>query len=150
MGYYNLPSAKLPPGPRTPLDDALHLIKNLESLEVMSKLLYNAATSPKDDKFRRIRLSNPKIYSALVEVPGCLDALREMGWETDPSDPDTLIISAGKFMSMAEVRKIEDSKDRVRKLLAEEAKERLRRNQRSSQTTTGSAAAASAAVQVQA
>jgi hypothetical protein len=27
--------------------------------------------------------SNPKIDAAIVQVPGCLEALREMGWEAD-------------------------------------------------------------------
>mmetsp|Transcript_5475 Transcript_5475/g.12111 ORF Transcript_5475/g.12111 Transcript_5475/m.12111 type:complete len:138 (+) Transcript_5475:118-531(+) len=115
MGYYGMPSAKLPPGPKTPLEEALYQIQNLESLEILSKLLYNAATCPKEEKYRKIRLTNAKINSLIVEVPGCLETLRELGWESDPADADSLMIAAGKYMTMAQVRMLEDAKDRVRK-----------------------------------
>ncbi|GAX74154.1 hypothetical protein CEUSTIGMA_g1603.t1 [Chlamydomonas eustigma] len=150
MGYYGMPSAKLPPGPRSPLDDALYKIKNMESLEIMSKLIYNATVSPKEDKFRRIRLSNAKINALLVQVPGCVEALLEMGWETDTTDSDSLIIPTGRFMSMAEVRKVEDSKERLRKELNEVAKERLRKETRSASSSVTPVDTAGSSVRVQA
>ena len=86
MGYYGMPAQKRPPGARTPLEEALISIKvaihslvaycvsalltflaegtrrvllrpqTMESLDILSKLLMNAAVAPKEDKFRRIRL----------------------------------------------------------------------------------------------
>mmetsp|Transcript_18265 Transcript_18265/g.54518 ORF Transcript_18265/g.54518 Transcript_18265/m.54518 type:complete len:137 (-) Transcript_18265:267-677(-) len=115
MGYYGMPAAKLPPGRRSALEEALFQIQSLESLEIMEKLLRNAAVSPKEDKFRRIRLTNAKVNSAIVAVPGCLEALMEMGWERSTEEPEFLCIAAGRYMTMAEVRKVQDAMDRVRK-----------------------------------
>jgi hypothetical protein len=50
-----------------------------------------------------VSCSNAKIDALLVQVTGCVEALQEMGWEMNTADPDCLIISSGKFMSMAEV-----------------------------------------------
>ena len=55
------------------------------------------------EKFRRIRLTNPKIQAVLVQVPGCLEALEHMGWIADEADKEFLMISPGKYMSMKEV-----------------------------------------------
>ena len=76
----------------------------------------------------------------IVQVPGCLVALREMGWVEDEADEDCLVIPPGKFMSMAEVRKVEDAKERLKKEQAEEFKERLRKeSQRTAQPQSASA-----------
>ena len=79
MGYYGMPAQKRPPGARTPCEEALISIKvsalieqqgfvafcdrdtsrrpqSMESLEILAKLLMNATVSPKEEKFRRIRL----------------------------------------------------------------------------------------------
>ena len=59
--------------------------------------------NPSDDKYRRLRLSNPKITAAIVDVPGALDALLAMGWQHDPSDTDFLVCPRGVKITMAEV-----------------------------------------------
>lgn len=56
-----------------------------------------------EEKFRRIKLTNPKIQSAIVSVEGAVDALLAMGWALDESDPDFLSLPAGVFLSMKEV-----------------------------------------------
>jgi hypothetical protein len=38
-------------------------VTNLETLEIIGKLLYNAATQPKEDKYRRIRLTSEQGYA---------------------------------------------------------------------------------------
>ena len=60
--------------------------------------------NPGDEKYRRLRLSNPKIAAALVDVPGALDALLAMGWERDAADADFLVCPKGVRVTMAEVR----------------------------------------------
>lgn len=43
-------------------------------------LQYNVACSPKEEKFRRIKLTNKTIQSAVVEVPGAVELLLALGW----------------------------------------------------------------------
>ena len=40
----------------------------------------------------------------IVQEPGCMETLKEMGWEFDAQDADSLVIKEGKFMTMGEVR----------------------------------------------
>ena len=40
----------------------------MESLEILGKLIYNAAVAPKEEKYRKIKLSNPKIDEKLGQV----------------------------------------------------------------------------------
>ncbi len=40
----------------------------MESLEILGKLIYNAAVSPKEEKYRKIKMSNPKIDATIVQV----------------------------------------------------------------------------------
>lgn len=47
---------------------------------------------------RSIKLTNPKIQSLVVEVPGALDALKALGWAHDEADAELLTIQAGKYM----------------------------------------------------
>ena len=51
------------------------------SLATLSKICRNIHSKPKEEKYRRLRLTNEKIISLIVDVPGCLEALGEMGWE---------------------------------------------------------------------
>ena len=60
--------------------------------------------NPGDDKYRRLRLGNPKIAATIAEVPGALDALLAMGWERDANDADFLVCPKGVRVTMAEVR----------------------------------------------
>jgi hypothetical protein len=86
-------AAKLP----TVLSDTerlLHSIVDLDSLEVLGKVLYNAAVSPNEDKYRRLRLSNAKVAAAVVEVPGALDLMLALGWVKDEQE-DALMLPAG-------------------------------------------------------
>merc|ERR550514_1882529 len=71
----------------SPLEKALRgmpLEKAMEALEIMEKLVRNVVRNPNEDKFRRIKLSNPKIAAAITNVPGAVDALKVMGWIETP------------------------------------------------------------------
>ncbi|KAL4362634.1 hypothetical protein GQ457_04G009480 [Hibiscus cannabinus] len=50
------------------------------SIEVVLKLLRNIVKEPGNDKFRKIRMSNPKIREAVGEVPGGVELLEFVGF----------------------------------------------------------------------
>lgn len=151
MGYAGYVSAKLPPPKPTEVEAAIAAIKSLDTLEILQKLVYNAAISPKEDKFRRLRLSNEKINTLIVEVPGGIEALQAMGWVQDEEALEFMSIPAGKYMTMQLVRTIESAKERLKKEVEQAAKDRLRQISRQVHNTPEHAAdAASASVRVQA
>ena len=49
--------------------------------EVLGRLLANISASPSEAKFRRLRLSNPRISSAVVDVSGGVELLLACGFE---------------------------------------------------------------------
>lgn len=60
--------------------------------------------NPGEEKYRRLRLSNPRIAAAIVEVAGALDALLALGWERDEGDAEALVCPKYAKMTMAGVR----------------------------------------------
>lgn len=75
-------------------------------LQVMGKLIRNAAVSPSEDKFKRIKLSNSKVKTTIVDTPGGVQSLLAMGWTHDEADNDFLVLPKGTQMSMKEVRQL--------------------------------------------
>eukprot|EP00197_Chlamydomonas_leiostraca_P007964 CAMPEP_0202865176 /NCGR_PEP_ID=MMETSP1391-20130828/5316_1 /ASSEMBLY_ACC=CAM_ASM_000867 /TAXON_ID=1034604 /ORGANISM="Chlamydomonas leiostraca, Strain SAG 11-49" /LENGTH=133 /DNA_ID=CAMNT_0049544981 /DNA_START=108 /DNA_END=509 /DNA_ORIENTATION=+ len=114
MVYAGYVPAKLPTV-ATDLDRAVMAVTNMDSLEIIGKLLYNAAVQPKEEKYRRIRLTNEKIRATIADVPTAMELLLQLGWVKEEAEEAALVIPAGKFMSMREVRMIEEQKERVRK-----------------------------------
>ena len=49
--------------------------------EVLGRLLSNITAAPADPKFRRLRLSNPRIQAAVVDVSGGVELLLACGFE---------------------------------------------------------------------
>ncbi|GFH07748.1 PUB domain-containing protein [Haematococcus lacustris] len=96
MVYAGYVPAKIPTVANE-LDRAVAAVTSLEALEVIGKLLYNAAISPKDDKFRRVRLSNAKIRATVAEAPGAVELLLAFGWVKDDDAEDTIVIPAGQI-----------------------------------------------------
>ena len=45
-------------------------VKSMECLEIMGKLMYNCAVSPREEKFRRIKLTNKRLAETLGSHPG--------------------------------------------------------------------------------
>lgn len=115
MGYAGYTPAKLPPAKPTEVEAAVQSIKSMDSLEVIGKLLYNCAVSPREEKYRRIKLSNKKISETIVNTPGALDAMQALGWVQDEANLEELMLPAGVFMTMKEVRIVEDAKDKLKK-----------------------------------
>uniref|UniRef100_A0A2N9J3R5 UBX domain-containing protein n=1 Tax=Fagus sylvatica TaxID=28930 RepID=A0A2N9J3R5_FAGSY len=56
------------------------------SVEVVLKLLRNVVREPESAKFRRIRMSNPKIREAIGEVAGGVELLEFVGFELKEED----------------------------------------------------------------
>ena len=98
-----------------------------ESLEIIEKLTRNVVSAPRDEKFRKLKLSNRKIAETITDVPGALDVLREMGWTEGPSEAGpTLILPASVRLAFEDhVVKIIDAKDHFKK---EHENERRRRS----------------------
>lgn len=59
------------------------------SLDVVLKLLRNIAREPENVKFRKIRMSNPKIKEAVAEVTGGIELLSFLGFELREENGDT-------------------------------------------------------------
>ncbi|GAQ89562.1 UBX domain-containing protein 6 [Klebsormidium nitens] len=49
--------------------------------EILSRLLGNIVANPSNEKFRRVRLSNPKIAETVGKAPGGIDLLQAVGFE---------------------------------------------------------------------
>jgi len=60
---------------------ALSDTKVRPALDMMSKMVANIAKAPAEDKYRKVRLSNPKVAEGLVFVPGARQFLRALGWQ---------------------------------------------------------------------
>ena len=88
----------------TPLQQLLKLIKNDATLATMEKLTRNTAQAPAEEKFRKIRLTNPKIAEIITNVTGAVEAMVEMGWVKE-DDGEFLVLPAGTSVSIGEVRR---------------------------------------------
>jgi hypothetical protein len=70
----------------TPLQQALKslpLEHASDCLEILDKLIRNIVRNPKEEKFRTIKLQNPKIAAAITNVPGAVEILTEMGFKSE-------------------------------------------------------------------
>ena len=56
-----------------------------------------------EEKFKRVKLSNPKIKAALVDVPGAVDALLAIGWIREQEPEEALVVPKGRHFTMADV-----------------------------------------------
>ena len=56
-----------------------------------------------EEKFRRVKLSNPKIKAALADVPGAMQALLTLGWAREQEPEEAVVVPKGRHFSMAEV-----------------------------------------------
>merc|ERR1712166_1546756 len=97
---------------QSPLQAALNAVKSDASLETMNKLVRNCAQNPTEEKFRKIRLTNEKIAAVLVAVEHAKEAMLAMGWV---EEGEFLVLPAGRNLTMAQVRDIEDAKAKLKK-----------------------------------
>jgi len=80
-----------------------HLSRLDVSVQVMSKLVRNTAVSPSEDKFKRIKLTNSKVKTTIVDTTGGVPSLLAMGWVYDEADKEFLMLPKGVQMTMKEV-----------------------------------------------
>lgn len=125
----------------TPLQQALHALpldKAQETLELLEKLTRNVVRNPSEEKFRRIKLSNPKIAAIITNVPFAVDILKEMGWVEEADGlvlpPSVRLLHENEVMALIDAKdhfKKEEEKDKRRKTAAlkevDPEKEALRR-----------------------
>lgn len=68
----------------------------VSSLNILRKLILNATTKgleeEESDKYRRVRLSNPKIQSAVVSMQGGLDLMFACGFELVEDNTETFLV----------------------------------------------------------
>lgn len=117
-------------GPRSDLEQVLRslpLDKAAETLEIMEKLTRNVVSTPAEEKFRKIKLTNKKINDTITSVPGAVPILQQMGWVAGPSDGEpTLVLPAGVRLDFQEhVVKFIEAKDFYKK---EHEKERRQKH----------------------
>lgn len=110
----------------TPLQQALRAIpveNAQETLELIEKLVRNTVSKPSEEKFRSIRLTNPKIAAAITNVPNVVVALTEMGWQ---QEGENLVLPMGtKLVFDVHVRGIQDAQDFFKKEIEKERKRKL-------------------------
>ena len=100
---------------------------------VRPQVTQNVAQQPTEPKFRKLKLSNPKIAELLVAVPGALEALGVLGWVKEVEEgEDVLVLPPSKHMSMAEVRLINASQERLAEVLKAKARSESAARSRSS------------------
>ncbi|GFR46734.1 hypothetical protein Agub_g8357 [Astrephomene gubernaculifera] len=125
MGYGGYVSAKLPPSKPSEVEAAVQAVKSVEAVEMIHKLVYNCAVQPKEEKFRKVRLANPKVKAVLGDAVGAVDAMTALGWSLEEADGEPiLLIPSGKYMTMQQVRIVETARDK----LAKELKDQTRHN----------------------
>jgi UBX domain-containing protein 6 len=113
-GYFST-TARLKEKP-TEVQAALATVPENASLEILEKLLYNIAVSPKEAKYRRIKLSNPKIKASIAEVPEARKYLTLLGWELIAEEGvEFLILPEKKAITMAQVRDIQTAQQELSK-----------------------------------
>jgi hypothetical protein len=115
MGYAGYVPAKLPPSKLSPVEQAVQAVKSLDCLEIMGKLLYNCAVSPREEKYRRIKLTNKRLAETLGANPPALEALAALGWVADEANSHELVVPEGTYFTMKEVRIIEAAKEKLQK-----------------------------------
>jgi len=125
MGYAGYsPGANSTVGDKlTPLQQALRqlpLDQYEACLELIEKLTRNVVRNPSEEKFRRIKLTNPKIAAAITDVPNALALLQEMGWQ--PAGEELVLPPSVRPVHETEVVGIIEAKDWYKKEAEKEAK----------------------------
>ncbi|GIL66753.1 hypothetical protein Vafri_20206, partial [Volvox africanus] len=59
-----------------------------ECCDALLRVLRNVMTKPEEDKFRQIRLSNPRVQETIVRVPGAVEFLEAAGFQMHFSPDD--------------------------------------------------------------
>lgn len=87
---------------------------------MLEKLCYNAVVDPKEPKYRKIKLSNKKIKSTLVDEQGCMAVLSMLGWieQMDTEGEEVMVLPEKVVLSMAQVRDVQNAQQELKKGLS--------------------------------
>mmetsp|Transcript_30259 Transcript_30259/g.89867 ORF Transcript_30259/g.89867 Transcript_30259/m.89867 type:complete len:185 (+) Transcript_30259:96-650(+) len=83
MGYAGYAPGSKVADKLTPLQQALRSLPlevAQETLELIDKLTKNVVRSPTEEKFRKVKLTNPKLAAVVAAAPTFVDIMQEMGW----------------------------------------------------------------------
>lgn len=115
MGYYGLGPGNTIPDKLSALQQLLRklpLESALEALELLEKITRNVVQSPTEEKFRTLKLTNPKL-APMLSILALQDIMREMGWQTDG---ETMVLPSSVRLDFQEhVVKIIEVKDYYKK-----------------------------------
>jgi len=118
-------------GPLSDYEQALRglpLANAEETLEILEKLTRNVVRTPKEEKFRRIKLTNPRIMATITEVEGATRILEEMGW-VQSADVDEAMMHLPETVRLhfeVHVVKIVEARDFYKKELENERRRQHR------------------------
>lgn len=98
--------AKYAPPKPTGVQAALYSVESQETLEIIGKLTRNVVINPTEDKYRKIKLTNPKINQTVTQAAGGVESMLAMGWTYEAEDKENLVLAKGAKISMAEVRAV--------------------------------------------
>lgn len=94
----------------------LPLLKADETLNILEKLIRNVVHSPKEEKFRKIKLTNKKVMETITEVDGAVAVLHEMGWVHACGEEPMLILPESVSLAFeVHVVKIIEARDFYKK-----------------------------------
>jgi len=118
-----------------PLSDYEQAVRGLpldkadDTLDILEKLTRNVVRGPRDEKFRKLRLTNKKIMETVTEVEGAVAILREMGWVDGGEEEPTLVLPGAvcpsfevhvvKIIEARDFYKKERENEKLRKMRAE-------------------------------
>jgi hypothetical protein len=98
------------------------------TLDIIETVTRNVVRAPKEEKFRKLKLTNRKIKEAIVDVPGAVNVLREMGWVESAEGPDPVLLlpETARLAFETHVVQIIEAKDYYKKELENEKRRKLR------------------------
>lgn len=127
MGYAGYAPGNKVAESLTPLQQALRslpLETAQETLDLIDKLTRNVVRNPTEDKFRTVKLTNPKIAAAVEAAPTMVDAMQEMGWVPDG---ENLVLPPNvRLAHEVHVVGIIDAKDHYKKEAENERRRQVR------------------------
>mmetsp|Transcript_73832 Transcript_73832/g.193663 ORF Transcript_73832/g.193663 Transcript_73832/m.193663 type:complete len:185 (-) Transcript_73832:354-908(-) len=143
MGYAGYAPGSKVADKLTPLQQALRSLPlevAQETLALIDKLTRNIVQNPTEEKFRKVKLANPKLAAIVAAAPTFVDTMQEMGWvqtsEGLELPPSTRLNHADHVMPIIDAtdhykKAIEDAKRSAMRAgkLSEEAQQLLQKAQ---------------------
>eukprot|EP01029_Cantina_marsupialis_P005409 TRINITY_DN15856_c0_g4_i1.p1 TRINITY_DN15856_c0_g4~~TRINITY_DN15856_c0_g4_i1.p1 ORF type:complete len:389 (-),score=85.10 TRINITY_DN15856_c0_g4_i1:248-1414(-) len=76
-----------------------------KSIKTLSSVVHNVMKDPTNEKYRQLRLSNPKVKETITDVQPAMQTLRSLGFTTFNDGGDDFIILTGE-LDMFDMRKV--------------------------------------------